>query len=77
MMKIYIMNTKIFHFNKYDLFYVYFNPNLRSYGQLFVLVFKYTSIYLYSNKGNMNSVHPHLFLLFQHNFKLFMEFGMI
>ena len=37
------MNTQIFHFIKYDLkkghFNVYFNLHLRSYGQLFVLVF--------------------------------------
>ena len=43
-----IMKTQIFRFIKYDLkgqFYVYFNLNLRSYGQLFNLWRTSTNLY--------------------------------
>ena len=49
-----IMNTQLFYLFKYHLngsqkiikgnFFVYFNLKLRSYGQLFVLVFKYIEV---------------------------------
>ena len=45
-----IMNSQIFHLNKYDLNVIEghknFNINLRSYGQLFVLIFYSISILL-------------------------------